>query len=150
MQREHEGSGLGLSLTASFAKALGGELKAESVLGAGSTFTITLPYTEVEGVKAPVHSDEATEKTPQAVPDASEGLHVLLVDDTETNITHLRDSTVKGHRVTTASDGIEAIEAAQSRPDVVFMDVQMPKMDGLEPFDDSVLTRTPPISSSSR
>ena len=134
LQREHEGSGLGLSLTASFAKALGGELKAESVLGAGSTFTITLPYTEVEGVEsAPVQSDEATEKTPQAVPDASEGLHVLLVDDTETNITHLRDFLrVKGHRVTTASDGIEAIEAAQSRPDVVFMDVQMPKMDGLE------------------
>ena len=61
------------------------------------------------------------------------GLHVLLVDDTETNILHIRDFLqMKGHRVSIASNGLEAIERAQEQPDIIFMDVQMPKMDGLE------------------
>jgi len=56
-----------------------------------------------------------------------------LVDDTPTNIGHLRDYLIaKGHRVSTASNGLEAIEQAQALPDIVFMDVQMPEMDGLE------------------
>ena len=139
LQRDHEGSGLGLSLTSHFAQLLGGELKAESELGKGSTFTILLPHREEEGLRTQIATEEGAGSkaveavTVEAEPSGSEGLHVLLVDDTETNIIHLRDFLrVKGHRVTTASNGLEAIEEAQARPDVTFMDVQMPKMDGLE------------------
>ncbi|MGB0591796.1 MAG: hybrid sensor histidine kinase/response regulator [Myxococcota bacterium] len=139
LQRGHEGSGLGLSLTANFAKLLGGQLKAESALGKGSTFTVLLPH-RVEDDRqesASTLGGDATGAvkagTVAAGSSANEGLDVLLVDDTETNIIHLRDFLlVKGHRVTTASNGLEAIEQAQARPDVIFMDVQMPEMDGLE------------------
>ena len=138
LQREHEGSGLGLSLTANLAEALGGEIKVRSELGKGSTFSVLLPYRLVESFevdednRTPARRKAPTAEAEQS-PGKSEGLHVLLVDDTEANITHLRDFLmVKGHRVSTAANGLEAVEAAQARPDVIFMDVQMPKMDGLE------------------
>ena len=61
------------------------------------------------------------------------GRSVLLVDDTPANIGHLYDFlTLKGHDVSTAANGHEAIEKAKERPDIVFMDVLMPKMNGLE------------------
>jgi signal transduction histidine kinase len=138
-QRQYDGTGLGLSLTAKFAKLLGGDVKAASELGKGSTFTIRLPNISPKNVVPTSSEPPATIKPiKEAAPNPTEealegGLHVLLVDDTEANIMHVRDFLhVNGHRVSTAADGLEAIEKAQSLPDIIFMDVQMPKMDGLE------------------
>ena len=89
----------------------------------------TIPPAEETGTSPPPQEKDSAK--PETVPDG--GLHVLLVDDTEANILHVRDFLrVKGHRVSTASNGLEAIEAAQERPDIIFMDVQMPEMDGFE------------------
>jgi CheY-like chemotaxis protein len=58
---------------------------------------------------------------------------VLLVDDNPTNLGHLKDFLeAKGHRVDLAYSGEEALVLAQDGPDIVFMDVQMPGMDGIE------------------
>ena len=126
-QRKHAGTGLGLNLTATLAKVLGGELKAESTPGQGSTFTIVLPNrapskTEITTLReeealarakkpeAPVVRVKPPEKEPPAqVPPSAEqvpaepvdpdSLHVLLVDDTAANIGHLRDFLLsKGHQ----------------------------------------------------
>jgi len=163
LQRKHTGTGLGLSLTAKLAESLGGELTAESTVGVGSTFTIRLPHTrpsedaitELQERQAPPEpppletaaspavvaapqveapsAPESPEPPAPAPPRESASLHVLLVDDTPTNIGHLRDYLIaKGHRVSTAANGLEAIDEAQALPDIVFMDVQMPEMDGLE------------------
>jgi signal transduction histidine kinase/CheY-like chemotaxis protein len=157
LQRKNAGSGLGLSLTAQLAKALGGRIEATSTEGEGSCFTIFLPnnkaevrtarrrygagstpstLTPIPPVSQPVEGTAPAKPAPSnASPPATspDGLHVLLVDDTPANIGHVRDFLVsKGHRVTTASNGFEAIEKAQERPDIVFMDVQMPEMDGIE------------------
>ena len=141
LQRQHAGSGLGLSLTAKFATLLGGEIKASSTPNKGSTFTILLPNTPPQDVAAAaaLREEARMRQTPNEEESAEQekasdgGLHVLLVDDTETNILHIRDFLqMKGHRVSIASNGLEAIERAQEQPDIIFMDVQMPKMDGLE------------------
>ena len=141
LQRQHAGSGLGLSLTAKFAELLGGEIQATSTPNKGSTFTILLPNTppKDEAAAALLRGGPPTNQPPQEEESAEQenapdgGLHVLLVDDTEANILHIRDFLrMKGHRVSTASNGLDAIERAQERPDIIFMDIQMPEMDGFE------------------
>ena len=58
---------------------------------------------------------------------------MLLVDDNPANIGHVRDFLLsKGHHISVAHNGVEAIAAAQDLPDIVFMDIQMPEMDGIE------------------
>ena len=58
---------------------------------------------------------------------------VFLVDDNPANIGHVRDFlTAKGHTVTVAHSGEEALQLAQALPDIVFMDISMPEMDGKE------------------
>ncbi|MDP6934122.1 MAG: response regulator, partial [Myxococcota bacterium] len=65
--------------------------------------------------------------------DSEQGAHVLLVDDNPANIGHVRDFlTTKGHTVTVAHSGEEALQLAQALPDIVFMDIQMPGMTGIE------------------
>jgi two-component system, sensor histidine kinase and response regulator len=65
---------------------------------------------------------------------AGSGLSILLVDDNHVNqIVAMRMLTKLGHRVTLASDGLEAVDACDREAfDIVLMDVQMPRMDGFE------------------
>lgn len=61
-------------------------------------------------------------------------LDVLVVDD-QPGVRYLLDIIIKedGHRVRLAKNGLEAVEAVKaSRPDLVFMDIRMPQMDGIE------------------
>ncbi|MGB0591764.1 MAG: hybrid sensor histidine kinase/response regulator [Myxococcota bacterium] len=143
------GTGLGLHLTRRLVTVLGGRIEYESEPGKGSCFTLLLPtvmpsadpQAHETSITAPgavdahsidaalgsgAHGDEAT--TP-----ATSGLDVLLVDDTPGNISHVYDFLVKkGHNVKVGTNGLEGIEMAQLLPDIIFMDVQMPVMDGLE------------------
>ena len=83
-------------------------------------------------------SDEWLEDTevrwePAMASDQSAGA-ILLAEDNESNVDTVSEYLVaKGYRVTAARNGIEAIKRARDeRPDVILMDIQMPKMDGLE------------------
>ncbi len=124
--RMQEGSGLGLGITKLAAEALGGTISVQSRRDEGSVFTIRFEAQLAEQVTE-------TLAAPTEPPHLSAVLDILLAEDNDIN-RHLleRQLTRLGHRVTTAADGIEAVEAAEKGSfDVVLMDVSMPRMDGL-------------------
>jgi signal transduction histidine kinase/ActR/RegA family two-component response regulator len=136
--RKYGGTGLGLAITRRLVDMYSGQIHVESQQGRGSTFSVTLPFEPASTPMAagsPVEREnEVSSATPAAAGDSTARL--LLVEDNPVNqkvvLAILRK---KGYRIDIANDGREAIEKleeAEPPYDVVFMDVQMPVLDGLE------------------
>ncbi len=127
------GTGLGMPIAKSLAEIMGGSLEFESELGVGTTVRITLPL-QIDD-ETPDSDDDSAKGPEEAVNIA--GVHVLLAEDNELNreIAEflLQDA---GARITTVTDGKQAVEAFKASRegefDVVIMDVMMPEMNGYE------------------
>lgn len=125
LDRSQGGLGIGLTLVKSLVELHGGRVEAFSEgLGKGSEFVVRLPVLATPPSPTPVAS----------VKQGRAGCRVLVVDDNvdsaETLAMLLR---VKGHEVRTANDGPTALEKARAyQPDVVFLDIGLPGMDGYE------------------
>lgn len=126
--RMREGTGLGLGIAKLSAEAMGGTIRVSSALGKGSTFTFD--------VTLPVAADSSTTADPSAPlsEDAIPALNILVVEDNPINSLLLTEMLrLRGHTVTNAVDGIEAVEHAGGTAfDMILMDISMPRMDGLE------------------
>lgn len=125
--RNYGGTGLGLTITRHFATMLGGDIEVTSKPGEGSTFTLTLPDQPVAMAASPAESLESVDGVANGA-----ALTVLVVDD-DPAVHDLLQSTLsrEGYRVTHARDGAEALEILRkTRPDIVTLDVMMPKVDG--------------------
>lgn len=124
------GAGLGLAICRDLTTRMGGDISVQSAPGSGATFTVTLPLPRVEAPGR--HGVEATASGIAAT--AVSGQRALVVDDNPANrqvMTAILGSL--GFEVATAEDGACAVEAvAGADHDMVFMDVNMPRMDGLE------------------
>lgn len=136
LNRQYEGTGLGLTLVKRLVELHGGDVSITSQLGVGSCFTIDLPYEEVEVLlPAEVKKLSPSEQLrPSTQSDQLSSPLVLLAEDSEANIisisTYLH---AKEYRLVVAKNGEEAIALAKSqRPNLILMDIQMPRLDGLE------------------
>jgi len=126
LEKAQGGLGIGLTLVRRLVEMHGGSVEAHSEgTGKGSEFTVRLPALFV----APARDERAAEETTP-----SSRRRILVVDDN-------RDSAISlgmmlqlmGNEVRTAHDGLEAVQAAEVfRPDVVLLDIGLPKLNGYE------------------
>jgi signal transduction histidine kinase/ActR/RegA family two-component response regulator len=124
LQRSVKGTGLGLPLSRRLAVLLGGDILVDSAVGAGSTFTLSIP---------PVFGESAAEPTTIGPARDAQTRRVLVVDDEEAFRYVFRQMIGGEHQyeIIEAVNGLEALRRArQDRPDVIVLDLQMPELDG--------------------
>jgi PAS domain S-box-containing protein len=123
------GTGLGLSITKRQVELMGGTLTLDSSPGEGSRFAFTLELPPAEGaLTAPREPSHRLQRLA-----GPHRVRALVVDDVEDNREVLSGLLERaGVEVVQAGDGAEALERiAEARPDICFMDVRMPVMDGI-------------------
>ena len=132
LNRQYEGTGLGLALVKQIVELHGGLVMAESEVGKGSCFSVALPY-EMSQSSAPESPTGSTTLPPLAI-DPDNAPLILLAEDNEANIqTFTSYLTAINYRIVVARNGIEAVAMAKSEsPDIIIMDIQMPDMNGLQ------------------
>ncbi len=130
LTRNHEGSGLGLSISKAFVEMLGGTIQAHSLPGRGSHFVFTLPYNPPGSLQKPAQSHDRQEH--QGLPP---GLTILIAEDDEVS-TFLLQKSLSGENITIhhARNGREAVELFEHHPEIniVLMDINMPVMNGFD------------------
>ena len=126
-----EGTGLGMALVKELVEAMDGSIKVDSEQGVGTTVVFTIPFDKCnEWEFNAVNLPPVTERT-------FEGVRALLVEDIELNCEIATDFLEeKGVHVTSVNNGREALELIRKSGatdfDIIFMDIQMPVMDGYE------------------
>lgn len=120
--------GLGLAIVSRLAAALGGSVTCSSVEGRGSTFSVRLPF------ECSTYETLAPSASVMDGDSPIRGARVLVVEDDLVNQRYIVRLLEKmGCEVRLAEDGLFAVEALkENRFDVVFMDVEMPRMNGIE------------------
>ena len=123
--RQFGGTGLGLSICKQLTSLMGGEIDADSEVGRGSIFRVTL---ELPIAEAPSLAE------PQVACDGVAGLHILVAEDNAMNQAVARAILeAVGCELEVANDGVEALEMLRrARFDLVLMDIHMPRMGGIE------------------
>ncbi len=128
------GTGLGLTISRRFARAMGGDITVTSQLGQGSRFRLSLPLDPGAANQPPL---TAAQRQFGGVAPNQPSYRILVVDDDPNNRLLLSAlMTQLGMTVQTATNGLAAVECWQQwRPHLIWMDLRMPLMDGYEATD---------------
>jgi PAS domain S-box-containing protein len=129
LERSHGGLGIGLSLVRRLVEMHGGTVEARSEgLGRGSEFLVRLPILDQPPQEQPVSSGDSEKIA------AAPKRRILVVDDNRDSATSLGMMlSLMGNETRTAHDGVEAVEqAAAFRPDVILLDLGLPKLNGYD------------------
>jgi CheY-like chemotaxis protein len=128
MTRKYGGTGLGLAICSQLVQLMGGRIWVDSEVGRGSCFHFTARF---GAMQTPAGEEKPAEKT---LKKAVRSLRVLLAEDNEVNQQLASEFLqMRGHEVRIAQNGLDVLAAlAAERFDVILMDIQMPKLVGLE------------------
>jgi signal transduction histidine kinase/CheY-like chemotaxis protein/HPt (histidine-containing phosphotransfer) domain-containing protein len=128
------GTGLGLHISKKLANLMGGDLTFTSKAKVGSTFTVMIELKTPPSMQWTQHAEQQAHQDDKRLLQAAFSGHVLLADDVEDN--RLLISSIlrrMGLTLDLAENGREAIEKALITDyDLIFMDIQMPEMDGMQ------------------
>jgi len=133
--RKYGGTGLGLPITKRIVELMGGEISISSSIGEGSTFTFTILAKKPDQESEIVFRNGDPSKNAEKGPDYT-GYRALLVEDVEINREIVIALLEPTHlEIECAENGAEALKMFCEAPDkynIIFMDLQMPEMDGYE------------------
>lgn len=135
--KSHGGSGLGLSIVKNLVELMSGSISCESEKGVGTTFHVSIPFVIPEEQKIAQMEEAPVEEADEPKTYDFENRKVLLADDTEFNADILTDLlAMVNMQVDWAENGRIAVEmfekAEVGQYEAIFMDIQMPEMDGYE------------------
>ena len=139
--REHEGSGIGLSLTKDLVELMGGTIEVKSTINIGTEFRLWIPLQEIKigkGVgelvmKASPHQDQLLAKSYLFDEDHRDIPSILMVEDNADMRYFIKEQLIKKYKVFEAINGDVGFRKSVSlQPDLIITDLMMPKMDGIE------------------
>ncbi|MGD1902837.1 MAG: response regulator [Geitlerinemataceae cyanobacterium] len=152
LNRQYNGTGLGLALVKHIAQLHGGTVGVRSEVEVGSEFWAVVPFLPVEHEPGLSAVASAAPADGSSTSNGGSAPLVLLAEDNEANtLTMSNYLQAKGYRVAIAKNGLEAIATTQSQlVDLILMDVQMPTMNGLEAIgqirQDPIYAETPIVA----
>lgn len=128
--RQYEGTGLGLAITKRLTEMLRGEIRLISEVGKGSTFTFIFPQVALSNLPTISETFSAKDQDLNQFQPST----ILIVDDVTSNRELLEDYFEDTHhKIVLASDGLETLhKVQQNNPNLILLDLRMPKMDGWE------------------
>ncbi|MEP6489362.1 PAS domain S-box protein [Microcoleus vaginatus GB2-A3] len=130
-KRSIGGTGLGLTISRKLLELMGGKISVSSTVGQGSTFTFTLPVSPISGVNV---TPEENNRLVIGLAPSQLDHRILVVDDqAENRLLMVRLLTQLGLEVKEATNGQQAVQIWQQwQPDLTWMDIRMPVLDGYE------------------